>query len=236
MVYLPVVGFGLGLGLALGGRLGALAELRLRGLWLFYAAIALQIGAFPWTALPWDTSDDVARWLWLASYAVLACAAVVNRRLKGVPVIAAGMFLNLAAIVANGGHMPALPEAARAAGMGAGVHQNSITTPDAKLAWLVDRWAAPDWLPFANVYSVGDVVLAVGGLMLILYALQVPLLQPGRWRRPQSMARSQGLVMTTRNSSVEIPAPAAISVPGAARPETAADSASPTGIRPNEPK
>jgi hypothetical protein len=183
MVYLPILGCGLLLGLALGGRLSALGELRLRGVALFYVAIGLQIAAFPvfpWGSLPWSTSDEVARWLWLASYAVLIVAAAVNWRLRGVPVIAAGMLCNLVAIVANGGHMPALPEAARAAGLGDGVNQNSVTLPMPRLSLLVDRWVAPDWLPFANVFSVGDVVLAVGGLILIFTALQVPV--PGRRR------------------------------------------------------
>ena len=54
--------------------------------------------------------------LWLVSYAVLCAAACLNRRITGVPVIALGMVSNIVAVVANGGHMPALPQALRAAG------------------------------------------------------------------------------------------------------------------------
>ena len=44
---------------------------------------------------------------------------------------------------------------------------------DPSLPWLVDRWAAPDWLPLANVYSVGDVVIAVGAFVIVLAAMGV---------------------------------------------------------------
>jgi hypothetical protein len=179
MVYVPIVGAALLLGLALGGRLSALAELRLRGLWLFYAAILIQIVAFPSGPMPWRMDDEAAKWLWLASYACLALAAFLNARLPGVVVITAGMLSNVAAIVANGGHMPTLPEAGRAAGVPP-AHLNSVTTANPNLGWLVDRWAAPDWVPFANVYSVGDVLLALGGVVLVFFALQVPFLVPSR--------------------------------------------------------
>jgi hypothetical protein len=38
------------------------------------------------------------------------------------------------------------------------------------LPWLVDRWAAPGRLPWANVFSVGDVFIACGGLVSVLVA------------------------------------------------------------------
>jgi hypothetical protein len=43
---------------------------------------------------------------------------------------------------------------------------NSVAAPDPRLDWLVDRWAAPEWVPLANVFSVGDVVIALGALTL----------------------------------------------------------------------
>src|SRR5688572_24561325 len=102
-------------GLVLGGRLGALAELRLRAPWLFLAAIALQLVAFPVAFLPWRTDETLASVLWVASYGLLVIAAVLNRRVAGVPVVAFGMGLNLAAILANRGTMPVTQEAMREA-------------------------------------------------------------------------------------------------------------------------
>jgi hypothetical protein len=39
----------------------------------------------------------------------------------------------------------------------------------------VDRWAAPDWLPLANVFSVGDVVIALGAFVIVLAGMGVRL-------------------------------------------------------------
>jgi hypothetical protein len=55
---------------------------------------------------------------------------------------------------------------------------------DPALAWLVDRWAAPDWVPFANVFSVGDVLIALGGFLFALAATGA--LERFRVRAPQS--------------------------------------------------
>ena len=89
--------------------------------------------------------------------------------MRGFGLLALGMLSNLTAIVANGGHMPALPSAMIDAGVAYdGVHLNSIGDPDPNVAWLVDRWGAPEWVPWANVYSVGDVLLAAGAIIVIV--------------------------------------------------------------------
>jgi hypothetical protein len=82
------------------------------------------------------------------------------------------MLMNLAAILANGGHMPALPEAMRGAGLTFdGVHNNSVASSDPNLGWFVDRFAAPSWLPMGNVYSVGDVLIGVGIALTVAAAM-----------------------------------------------------------------
>jgi hypothetical protein len=161
MVFLDVVVVALLLSLVLGGRPGNLGKLEPQRLWLVFAAIGIQVVAFP-SGLPWTTPDNVAVGLWLFSYGLLIAAAWFNRRIPGVAVMTAGLFSNLLAIVANGGHMPVLPEALAATGRDYDVHNNSIQLSDANLPWLVDRWGAPEWLPLANVYSVGDVLIALG--------------------------------------------------------------------------
>lgn len=174
---LPVVA-ALAVGLALGGRLSDLAQLRLRASWLFFAAIALQVAAFPFAFLPWSTDETLATVLWLASYALLVVAAVLNARITGVPIVALGMGLNLLAIVANRGTMPVLPDAMLSAGGNHTTLNNSSATPDPHLSWLVDRWAAPDWVPLANVFSVGDVLIAAGAVVVVLAAMGVRLPRP----------------------------------------------------------
>jgi Family of unknown function (DUF5317) len=166
---LPLV-IGLALAPLLGGRLSRLGDLRLRWVGLFYVAIVLQLIAFPISHLPWRTPDRAAVVLWLVSYALFAVGAAANLRIAGVPLITVGMLSNVAAIVANGGHMPALPSALRDAGLNFVQSRNSERMSAPHLAWLVDRWGAPEWVPLANVFSLGDVLIAVGGFVFALVA------------------------------------------------------------------
>jgi hypothetical protein len=185
----PVV-LALVLGLALGGSVGRLAEMRLRAPWIFLAAIGLQLVAFPVAGLPWRTHETVASILWVASYGLLVVAAVLNRWIAGVPVVAAGMLLNLVAILANRGTMPVSYDAMHDAGRTAVTQANSTALPDPSLPWLIDRWAAPDWVPLANVYSVGDVVIAVGAFVIVLAAMGVGRTPLAQDRKP--LARTSG--------------------------------------------
>ena len=113
-------------------------------------------------------------------------AAALNRRILGAQVVAVGMALNLAAILSNGGRMPATPEAMEAAGLNFAVKHNSVAAAEPNLSWLVDRFAAPDWVPLANVYSVGDVVIALGAVMLVFSATgaRLPRLRSPRSEQP----------------------------------------------------
>jgi hypothetical protein len=162
-----------GFGVLLGGKIGRLAEVRLRAPWLFLAAVGIQIVAFPVAALPWRTHAGVASILWVASYGLLLAAAVLNRRITGVPIVAVGMLLNLAAILANRGTMPVRFEAMHDAGRVTVTQANSTALGDPNLPWFVDRWAAPHWIPLANVFSIGDVVIACGAVVIVLAGMEV---------------------------------------------------------------
>lgn len=181
MFLLPVVIVGVVVGLLLGGRLDRIADVRLRAPWLFYVAILLQLLAFPSLFMPWQASEGIATSLSIASYVCLLAVFTLNSELTGMPIAGVGMLLNLVAILSNGLHMPALPSAMREAGLSyTGVHNNSVAEAHPNLAWFVDRWAAPGWVPAGNVFSVGDVLIAAGALVLVAAAMgaQLPLRRP----------------------------------------------------------
>ena len=69
MFLAPAVLIGLVAGLLLGGRLSRLAELRLRAQWLFFAAIGLQLIAYP-PFIGVQPGDGVATALQVVSYGV----------------------------------------------------------------------------------------------------------------------------------------------------------------------
>lgn len=145
-----------------GGRLGRLADLRIRSVWLVAVAIALQLLIVDFLAaiLP----DAVASGLHLVSYALVSWFVVANRHIRGLWVVALGGAMNLAAIAANHGVMPASPAATRRAGLVeiAGEFANSAPTTHARLAFLGDVFAVPAGWPLANVFSAGDLVLVLG--------------------------------------------------------------------------
>lgn len=168
-----------------GGRLAGLATVRVRAVSLLVASLGLQIVVISIAA---DVlAHAVSEVLHLASYAIAGAFVVVNRRVPGLLLAASGGGLNVLAIAANGGVMPASRRALEAAGIPT-AHEgfaNSATVADAKLAWLGDVFAIPAHLPLANVFSVGDVVLMVGVAVTIL-ALCGSRLTPrasSRWTR-----------------------------------------------------
>jgi len=143
-----------------GGRLSALADLRLRRLWTVYAALGLAILGVNLPGLP----DGVRSLLLVAAYPVGAVFLAANWRVPGVPLVALGAGLNLLAIAANGGIMPASPDALASAGLPAGGpgFRNSDVVADPRLAFLGDVFAIPASWPLSNVFSVGDVLIGAG--------------------------------------------------------------------------
>jgi Family of unknown function (DUF5317) len=152
-----------------GGRVSWLADLRLRRTWLALAAIVLQVVVI--SLLPWG-SHAVHAGLHLCSYGLLGAFAWTNRRLAGVPVVAAGGLSNFLVIAANGGVMPADPAAVRAIRRHVAPDEfaNSTVLAHPRLAFLGDNLPTPPSWPIHNIYSVGDVVIMVGVLVLLHHA------------------------------------------------------------------
>jgi uncharacterized protein DUF5317 len=149
----------------LGGSLGALATVRLRLPWLLPAALALQVVAISLPGVPGRLRPP----LHVASYLLAGAFLVANRRLPGMPLLGLGAAANLLAIVANGGVMPASPDALAAAGLPPDRpgFANSAALDDPRLAFLGDVFAIPSGWPLANVFSVGDVLIALGAVVAV---------------------------------------------------------------------
>jgi len=157
---------GLVVGWLLGGRLEHLAEIRFRWAPLALGGLLAQIVLFspPVAAAVGDLGPP----LYVASPAAVLIAVLRHVRLPGIALVAVGALANLAAIVANGGVMPASPEAVGALGPDeADGFSNSVVMTDPALRPLTDIFALPAWMPFANVFSIGDGVLVVGATVLL---------------------------------------------------------------------
>ena len=149
-----------------GGRLSALADVRFSAPWLALAAIAMQIVVISIVPQGADWAHHAAH---LASYGLIAAFLWVNRRLRFLWLAAIGGGLNLVAITANGGVMPADPDALVAAGVQqeVGDFANSTAVANAHLGFLGDVFAVPSSWPVSNVFSVGDVILVIAALLAL---------------------------------------------------------------------
>ena len=170
MFILYAIPIGLLAGALLGGRLENLGEIRFRLAPLAIVVLLVQVVLF--SPLADGLSQDAGRAVYVVSTALVVAVVLANLRLSGVPIVVLGAVANLAAIVANGGAMPASVGALAALGMGVGGNTNSIVVARPALEPLTDIFALPAALPLANVFSVGDVVIGVGIAFVIAVAMR----------------------------------------------------------------
>ena len=150
----------------LGGRLTRLASVELHRPGLLLGATVVQAVI---TQLHLDVSTGVTEAAHVASYLLAGGFLWANRRLPWLWLATLGGALNFVVIVANGGVMPASSGAlalAGRAGTGSGF-ANSALVEEPRLWFLGDVFAIPASWPLANVFSVGDVILLIGGTLLL---------------------------------------------------------------------
>lgn len=171
MFILYAVVAGILAGYALGGRLERLATLRIRGWPIAVAGLVVQVVLF--TEAGSSLAGDAAPAIYLGSTAAVLLVVLVNLRVPGLAIVAVGAASNLVAIVANGGRMPADPAALASLGeeIGDG-YSNSVVVADPVLRPLTDIFAMPAWMPFANVFSIGDVLIGIGVAIAIAAAMR----------------------------------------------------------------
>jgi hypothetical protein len=169
ILYSVLIGFVLGL--LVGGRPAGLAGLQLRWSWVILAGLVTQVILFS----P-SVSARVGAMgppIYVASTLAVVAAILANRAIRGMLLVAAGAASNLAAIVANGGYMPADAAALATVGkLDPALYSNSAILEHPALAPLTDIFALPAWLPFANVFSVGDVIIGCGVALTIVLAMR----------------------------------------------------------------
>ncbi len=174
MFLLYAVVIGLAVGLLLGGRAAGLAAIRIRWPAAVVAGLLVQVALFsPQVAA---RVGDLGPPIYVASTMLVAAAVLRNLALPGMPLVAAGAACNLVAILANGGSMPV--GAAAVALMGGPPraletgYSNSTVAADPALWFLTDVFAMPRGMPFANVFSVGDLLIGLGIAVVIVLAMR----------------------------------------------------------------
>jgi hypothetical protein len=178
---------GLVIGLLTGGSASRLGDLHFEWAPLIALGMAVQVLLFS-TPLG-GALGPAAPIVYLASN--LAVVAVVwrNRAIPGFRLMFVGGASNLIAVAANGGYMPASPQAVAAMGRVAKAgYSNSRLADGVILGPLTDLFAMPTWMPLANIFSIGDILIGVGAAVVVIAAMH------GRGQlvpRPAAAVRSE---------------------------------------------
>lgn len=178
MLLLYSIAIGLLAGRLAGGRVRHLERVRFVWWKLALAGFAVQVVLFVGPVA--SRVGDLGPPIYVASTLAVMAALLRNLRLTGLPILALGASLNLVAILANGGAMPSSPQAWLALNGTATLpvehFSNSVLIgPDTWFPFLGDLFVWPRPLPFANVFSIGDVLIAVGAVVFIVAAMRRPL-------------------------------------------------------------
>lgn len=176
------------LGVAVGflrrGSLSNLAQFKLRGAWCILLALSIQVLIFP---LP--GREAIIRfgtpYFHLISYVFLLLFVALNRRYWQIILMGFGLLSNFVVVALNGGYMPASVEALRGAGKWKMADcllayitcgNVKLMSEQTKLNLLGDIFYLPAGVPLASAFSLGDLILALG-LILLLQAKMARLKQ-----------------------------------------------------------
>jgi len=173
MIFYGLV-IGLVVGAATRGRLSQLGMLQINWWWAGLAAITFQILLF---STPIGSAiGGIAPVAYVLSTAAVLAAVLANLPAMGFRISAAGAVANLAAVIANGGYMPSTEAALRLADRGQeSGYSNSAVLSHPSIPIFTDIFAIPSWMPLANVFSLGDVLIAAGVAVVVIGAMHTPL-------------------------------------------------------------
>jgi hypothetical protein len=158
---------GLVIGLLTGGSATRLGELRFRWAPLIVLGMAAQVLLF--STPVGDASGGAAPVAYVASNVAVLAVVFRNLAIPGLGLVLVGGSSNLLAVVANGGYMPAGAAAVAALDRSRPEGYSNSRVADAViLGPLTDLFAMPGWVPLANVFSVGDVLIGIGSVIAVV--------------------------------------------------------------------
>ncbi|GAB6932828.1 DUF5317 domain-containing protein [Calditerricola satsumensis] len=164
---------GLVVALLRGGKLAHLADVRIRGAWVFVALCLGQVALYLFR----DQMPSIFRMspVWfLSAYLVMFLVLYQNRHIHGVNVMLIGGLLNFVVMVANGGYMPVSPEAASLISptyiepLPQGPYgKHILMSEETNLNFLGDIIPLLPPYPRHQVVSIGDVLINIGAFLVI---------------------------------------------------------------------
>jgi hypothetical protein len=170
-----------------GGKFWRLADAKIRHAWLIFVPVSFYV--ISWGAAYFVSTHKLG-WLFgffaISEKIALIAFAAINVRLPGTKLIVIGLLLNLIAVSANHGMMPADPDdLAIVYGKGyvasakAAPHiRSAVMDASTELSFLCDIIAAKrPFVLIPAVFSVGDLVMGAGIMLAIIALMRTPLPQ-----------------------------------------------------------
>ncbi|MEF8726367.1 MAG: DUF5317 family protein [Candidatus Bipolaricaulota bacterium] len=170
MLLLWGVVLGVAVGFIRGGTVANLEKLRLRFLWLVPISLVIQLLIFPLFSEQAIITFGT-EFFHLFSYVILAIFVLINLQIWGIPLMGAGMGLNLLVITLNGGFMPASVDSLIKAGeyrvasnlIHKGTYGNVINMNDSTVLNSLGDWLyLPREIPLSTAFSLGDLLILIG--------------------------------------------------------------------------
>lgn len=164
----------------LGGRLKFMLQRPFKHVWLATSGLLIQIIIFS-NFFTSRYDDAVSVILHGISYLLIISFVFTNRKIPGILLIGMGIILNATVIFLNGGYMPASLESLKKTSIGRQfeilsegytTNNSQAITKDTVLPWLADIFYIPSWVPFSNVFSIGDVFIAIGVCVYIIRCMK----------------------------------------------------------------
>ena len=155
-----------------------IAGIPLRSIWLALLALALQVPLLRAPSGP-TQSLGIQQGLFLLSHLLLLAFVWRNWRLTGIQVLGLGVLCNILVIAANDGFMPITPETLVRINPGSswgqwplGYHyggSKDIILPRIRTdLWLLsDIMVLPPPFPWPTAFSLGDILIAIGIVVLL---------------------------------------------------------------------
>ncbi|MCL4078809.1 DUF5317 domain-containing protein [Coriobacteriia bacterium Es71-Z0120] len=164
ILFLVAVIVGIAVGLARGGSLARLEQVRLRGEAGLVFLLVLQM-ALPAVTTRLGVPAMLALGAWLLAMAGLVVLALVNTREPGMVLVALGVALNLMVIGLNAG-MPVSERALNIVARSDTVEVSDLVhrtmDDETLLPWLTDVIPVPGPRGLRGVVSIGDLLLVAG--------------------------------------------------------------------------
>ena len=157
------------------GSFRRLSQLQFRHLWVLFLALGVQI-ALEYVDFPKDRMEDLGVAILLGSYGLIFGFCWINRKVKGMTLIGAGIACNVLVIALNLG-MPTTEELRTVDGreVYVPIEQTVKHRPeddDTKLAFLGDVMTLPG--SPNQLFSIGDIIIGLGIVDVCFEASRVP--------------------------------------------------------------